>query len=258
MKLRNLLVGGLLVASLSMGSVVHASSMKISIGMRENNVPGPTFANGGGSGGGIEWVNRDGQTLNVDGTWQLFTFTPATDPLLGFAGSTANSALEPGHEWAVFEHIRLLNDQGITKPIRLWIDDVTSTSSSGTVVESFESNSVGSQAMFRQPGFSGSTSGNLLNNGLGMTTVVSNSAANSGSQSLQADFQFKDGTPTNWLRLTTSNTATLGNPLFRIVEPGAVAPTLSFYARGVTVPEPASLALVGLAGIGLVCLRTRK
>jgi hypothetical protein len=275
MKLRNL-IGGLLVASLTMGSVVDAASMKISIGIRENNGlnnsgAGPAFSNGGGSGGGIEFVNRDGQTLNLDGTWQLFTFTPATDPLLAFAGTTANSALEPGHEWTVLEHIRLLNDQGITKPIRLWIDDVTNTDSSGSVVESFESNSIGSQVMFRQPGFSGSTSAFLVGAGAGMVTVVSNSAANSGSQSLQADFQFANDTPTNWLRLTTANTPTLGNPLFRIVEPGAAAlvepgaaalgaspPTLSFYVRAVTIPEPASLALVGLAGIGLACLRTRK
>jgi hypothetical protein len=68
--------------------------------------------------------------------------------------------------------------------------------------------------------------------------------ANSGSQSLQSDFQFIDDTPTRWIRLTTSGTPNQPNPRVRIVEPGGPAPTISFYAKAIVIPEPASLVLV--------------
>lgn len=245
-----------LVANLClMTAAAHADSVKMSIGIRENNVAGPIFSDGGGSGGGIEWVNRDGQTLTADGTWQLFTFTPATDPLLAFAGSTADSLLEPGHEYAVLEHIRILNDTGLTQPIRIWIDDVTNTLASGAVVQDFEAAALGTEVMFQEPGFSGSTGSNLLP---GSTSLVSDSMANSGSQSLQLDFQFVDATPTRWVRLTTFGTPNQPNPLVRIVEPGAPAPTISFYAKAIVIPEPASGLLIGLAGAALICTRRRR
>ena len=102
--------------------------MKISLGIREtNNVPPPAIFSNAGTVNGIEWVNLDGQTLVADGTWQLFTFTPATDALTAFAGATANGVLTPGIEVATLEHIRILNSDGITAPIRLWVDDVTNT-----------------------------------------------------------------------------------------------------------------------------------
>lgn len=256
MKTRSKLVYGLTVAILSLtGVAVNAASLKVSIGIRENNTAGPIFGDNGGSGGGIEWVNRDGQTLTADGTWQLFTFTPATDPLLAFAGATANSLLEAGHEWAVLEQIRLLNNEGITQPIRLWIDDVTNTVASGPVVQDFEAAALGTEVMFREPGFSGSTMSNLLP---GSTALVSNTMANSGSQSLQADFQFVDATPDRWIRWSTFDTTNQPNPRVRIVEPGAPAPTISFYAKAVVVPEPASLALLGMSAVTLITRRSRR
>jgi hypothetical protein len=223
---------------------LRAASLKLSIAIRENNTAGPIFGDNGGSGGGIEWVNRDGQTLTADGTWQLFTFTPAADTLLAFAGTTADSMLEPGHEFAVLEHMRILNDTGITSPVRMWIDDVTNTVASGPVVQDFEAATLGTEVMFQEPGFSGSTSANLLP---GSTTLVSNSMANSGSQSLQADFQFVDNTPTRWIRLTSFGTPNQPNPRVRIIEPGAPAPTISFYAKAVVIPEPTSMVLILMA-----------
>ncbi|HOA71870.1 MAG TPA: hypothetical protein PL151_02275 [Phycisphaerae bacterium] len=232
--------------------VVEGTSLQLSIGIRENNVPGPVFGNGGSSGGGIEWVNRDGQTLIADGTWQLFTFTPATDPLTAFAGTTANGQLEAGHEWAVLEHIRILNHVGITDPIRLWIDDVTNTVASGPIVQDFEAAALGTEVMFQEPGFSGSTTANVLP---GSTTAVSDSTAYSGSKSLQFDLQFVDDSAARWVRVTTFDTANQPNPLVRILEPGAPAPTISFYAKAMVIPEPSSLLLA--CGLSLVAVRCR-
>src|SRR5690606_29366628 len=83
---------------LALGLASTASAqLAISIGIRETAAGGGSFTSigaDGGSLGGIEWVNRDAQTLVLDGTWQQFTFNIATDPLTGFAGTTANSVLD--------------------------------------------------------------------------------------------------------------------------------------------------------------------
>src|SRR5690606_34930947 len=92
-----------LALSLAAAGTVHAASVALSLGIRETGGSGPIFSNAG-SANGIEWVNRDGQSLELDGTWQQFTFTPATDTLLAFAGATANSILDD--DWAALEHIR--------------------------------------------------------------------------------------------------------------------------------------------------------
>jgi hypothetical protein len=108
--------------------------------------------------------------------------------------------------------------------------------------------------MFQEPGFSGSTSANLLP---GSTTLVSNSMANSGSQSLQADFQFVDNTPTRWIRLTSFGTPNQPNPRVRIIEPGAPAPTISFYAKAVVIPEPTSMVFILMAAAAMTGFRRR-
>lgn len=243
----------IILSALSISSL-SAQSVAISIGIRETGGSGPAFANGG-TANGIEWVNRDGQSLLLNDTWQLFTFTPATDPLLAFAGTTANSVLEPGLEWAVLEHIRILNSDGITAPIRVWIDDVANTTSTGTVSEGFELFGLGTEVIFQEPSFSGSTSANLVP---GSTALVSGSAAFAGTQSDELNFQFVDGTPTRWVRLTTFNAMNqLPNPAVRVREPGAPNPTISFYAKAVVIPEPSSMAL-GLMGFGLLAWLKRR
>lgn len=231
---------------------LHAASIAISIGIRETQAGGgtsggPIFSNGG-SAGGIEFVNRDGQMLVADGTWQLFTFTPATDTLTAFAGTTANSVLDG--EWGVLEMIRALNVDGITQPIRIWVDNLTNTTSAGATVEGFESFAVGQEVIFQEPRFSGSTAGLLA-----MTpnlSAVTNTMAYDGSNSYQMDYQYINSAATNWVRLTTFNTPNLPNPAIRINET-AFVPTISFYAKAVIVPEPSAvvLGLFALAGLWL-------
>jgi hypothetical protein len=232
-------------------SAAQAASVAISIGIRETGNVQPKFANGGST-GGIEWVNRDGQNLNLDGTWQLFTFTPNADALLAFAGASANSVLDT--DWGVLEHIRILNNQGVTQPIRLWIDNVTNTDVAGSAIEGFENFAIGDEVMFQEPSFSGSTSANLV---VGSTSDVTDSMAFAGSQSYQVDAQFVDGTPTRWIRLTTFGTPNVPNPAVHLREPGGPNPTISFYMKGVAIPEPATLALAGLALVGMVAARRR-
>jgi len=247
-------------AAVALSTVVaiplQAASIAISIGIRETQAGGgssggPIFANGGSS-GGIEFVNRDGQMLVADGTWQQFTFTPATDTLTAFAGATANSLLDG--EWGTLEMIRALNVDGITQPIRLWVDNVTNTTSAGATVEGFESFAAGTEVMFQEPRFSGSTASQLALTP--NTSAVTSTMAYAGANSYQMDYQYL-GATTNWVRLTTFNTTNVPNPAIRLAEPGAPAPTISFYAKAVVVPEPSAAALALLAAVGL-CLGKRR
>jgi hypothetical protein len=242
----SLTVGLLLVSS------AHAQSLDISIAVRETGGSGPAFSDAG-SAGGIEWVNRDGQSLALDGSWQLFSFTPSTDTLLAFAGTTADSILDT--EWGSLEHIRILNSGGITTPIQLWIDDVANTDSGGTTSEGFESFGIGSEVLFQEPSFSGSTAGNVLP---GSTSAVTDSVAFSGNNSYELDFQFVDDTATRWVRLTTFGPISLQNAAMHLDETSG-APTISFYMRGVAVPEPSTVALAVVGGlalaVGLIRLR---
>jgi hypothetical protein len=225
--------------------------MSVSIGIRETATStGPAFSNAGAT-GGIEWVKKDGQSLTADGTWQLFTFTPSTDTLAAFAGASANGTLDT--DWAALEHIRILNNDGITNPIRLWIDDVTNTDSAGSTVQGFETFATGVEAIFQEPNFSGSTSANLV---LGGTSLVSNSMAYAGAQSDEVKFQFVDNGPTRWVRLTTFNTPNLPNPAMHVRE-SAFNPTISFYAKAVVIPEPSAAALAAVALIGLALVSRR-
>lgn len=241
----------LLLGSLMLSTLAEAASFGISIGVRENGTAAPIFGNGGAS-GSIEWINRDGQTLTADGTWQLFTFTPSTDTLTGFAGLDANGILEADR--GTIEHIRILNSDGTTDPFKIWIDDVTNTVAAGPVVENFDSAALGDEVMFQEPDFSGSTAGNIVAGG---TSAVTDAMSFSGSQSLEVAAQFIDSTPTRWIRLTTFNSDIVPNPAVTFVEQGVPAPTISFWAKAVVIPEPTSLLLFSLAGCALVTTRRR-
>ncbi len=214
--------------ALGLTAVVQAqTTLQISIGIRETDASGGVFSAigaNGGTVGGIEFVNRDAQTLTLDGTWQQFTFNLTTDPLVGFAGLTANGVLEG--TFGVLEHVRVLNSTGITTPITLWIDDVTNTTTmTGPVVfGDFQNFASAAEVMFQEPGFSGSTSANIL---LGGTSGVDNRVA-SRTSACRCAFQFVDGLTTRWVRLTTFNATNQPNPSIRFDNQAVV----TFWMRG--------------------------
>jgi hypothetical protein len=237
-----------LLLSLVAALPAQAASLLMSIGIRETGNPNNLLVGqNGGATGGIEFVNRDGQTLVADGTWQRFVFTPLTDTLTAFAGATANGVLDD--DWGVLEHVRIANVTDGATRFRLWIDDIDNTiQSSGPInFANFESAAVGTEEVFQEPRFSGSTTANLQT--LPNASLVTNTMAHSGSQSNQVDFEFvtDNPAPANWVRLTTFNTPSLPNPLVRLRESVAGAPpvatTISFWAKAIVIPEPSSLWL---------------
>jgi hypothetical protein len=256
-------VAAALILSLIAAMPADAASLLVSIGIRETGNPNNQLVGtNGGSANGIEFVNRDGLTLTADGTWQRFVFTPLTDPLTAFAGTTANGMLD--NDWGVLEHIRLANVVDGATRFRVWIDDIENTiQSSGPInFANFESSALGTEVVFQEPRFSGSTSALLQN--LPNTALVTNAMAHNGTQSNQVDFEFlTDGpAPANWLRLTTSNTPNLPNPLVRLRETvvggPTVATTISFWAKAIIIPEPSSLLIATLGLLSLSIAGRRR
>ena len=247
--MKSILLAALLV-NVFLAQVAPAASLKLSIGIRETGGAGPAFSNGGAT-GGIEWVHLDGQTLVADGTWQKFTFTPTVDTLTLFAGASANGTLDT--DWVTLEHIRILNFQGITSPIVLRLDDFANTSSSGSVVQGFEGSTIGTEVIFQEPGFSGSTAAFVT---AGSSSFVTDTIAFAGTKSDEIKFQFVNATPTNWVRLTSSGTSSIPSPAMLARQAG-FAPTISFYAMASVVPEPGAALLGGAAGL-LLGFRRRK
>lgn len=83
-------------------------------------------------------------------------------------------------------------------------------------IEDFESAALESGTMFRQPRFSGSTSG-LLETKFNLGRVIrmqtpASALSGAGNQGFEAQFEFNWSRPSKWCRLTTFNTVGRPNP----------------------------------------------
>ncbi len=215
------------LSPLFLASSAEAQTFGVSIGVRESGTTAPIGQNGGAT-GGIEWINLDGLSLTADGTWQQFTFNFGSDPVTAFAGATANGMLD-GTRGAL-ENIRIRNFAGTTNTIRMYIDDMVNTvAGTPTLVSGFEATdpipaTIGTEHMFQEPSFSGSTN-TLLQPG--SSALVSDVQAHSGTQSNEVIWAWNTTDPTSWLRLTTNNTINQGNPAIDF----SAGNTLSFWLR---------------------------
>lgn len=224
--------------------LLPAQSVQISVGLRETGFAGSTVgtigANGGAT-GGIEFADRDVQTLTLDGSWQQFSFDLSTATITGFAGSSANSILEG--TFGVLEHIRIQNPTGNECPLELWIDDVQNTitpvagAPTTTTIADFEGFAAGTEVLFQEPGLSGSTA--ALIGGLDVSGVDDTVGFNS-ANSYRVAFSFLPDTvppiAPSWCRLTSFGVTNTPNPVVRFDQSSVI----SFRMRGVTT-DPASV-----------------
>jgi hypothetical protein len=215
-----------------------AQSIAVSIGVRETGSMA-ALGQDGGTDGGIEWVDRDANVISLDGSWQQVSFNLSNAQLLAFAGITANSMWDGTR--GVLDHLRLRNTDGLTGPLRLYIDDLTLTGpGQPNFTDGWEGPALGAEHIFRDPGFSGSTMANLLGTG---SSAVSAAMARTGAQSYEMNLQFVDNDPTRWARVQTWDTITGGNPT---VDFGG---TVSFWIKGEVVPAPGTGAMLMIAGV---------
>ncbi len=141
--------------------------------------------------------------------WTQLTYTIGSEPVRGFTGNgILDSAAAP---WYVLEHVTIAIDPADPKagPYTVYLDDL---SNAGTIFESWDAAANGSQLVFRQPTFSGSTGGNLTSSpNLAATSDVD---SYSPSKADRLEFQFVDNAPGRWIRLTTNGTdAHIGAPV---------------------------------------------
>jgi len=233
-------------------------TLNISLGIRETGSVAP-IGDPGGTGGGIEWVNRDGQQLVLDGTWQQFTWDLDADVLTAFAGATADGLLTGTA--GTIEHLRInRGDNGFGGTYNVWFDDLEVTTDANpvippppvvSVIQDWEGLVDGAEATFQEPGFSGSTAGNIFASP--NFSGVDSSMARSGLASYNAQWKFSNLSTSSWLRYTTFSDAIGldgGDPTIPFDQNAVV----SIWIKG--VPEPGSLALLGLSSIAL--LRRRR
>jgi hypothetical protein len=225
------------LSPLFVAAASEAQTFQVSIAVRETQwVPPVVVGGNGGTTNGIEWINLDGLTLTADGSWQQFTFNFGTDPVTAFAGATANGVLDG--TTGTIEHIRLRNIGGVTDVVSLQIDDIVNTVSGTPItVSGFETTdanpaTLGTEHIFQEPRFSGSTQAFLAN--LPNATLVTDQQFHTGAQSNQADFAFNTSNPASWLRLTTFNTPNQPNPAIDY----SAGNSLSFWLR-MTIAPPA-------------------
>ncbi len=124
------------------------------------------------------------------------------------------------------------------------VDDVFIDEVAGAaLITGFEGFSSGTQAMFRQPSFSSSSSAHLAASP--DTARVVTSAAFEGTGACQVDWAFVDTDPKRWLRLTTSGAANVPNPTvdldrpitfwYRLTTPGSLRVCLGIRETGTDV-----------------------
>ncbi|MBX3433567.1 MAG: PEP-CTERM sorting domain-containing protein [Pirellulales bacterium] len=226
----------------------QAASLTFSIGVREASSTTTIGANGGAT-AGIEFIDLDLHPVPLDGNWHQVAIDLPTATVTAFAGATADGILSSSNGYGVLEMIRIRNTAGITAPIQIFLDDLVHTEPNGNATHlGWEGLPLATEHIFQEPNFSGSTAGNLLAGG---TSLVTDSMAHTGSQSYEVKMQFVDATTTRWVRLTTFNTGSGGNPTIRLDA------EISFWVKGTPIPEPASLTLAGIVACGLAVVRRR-
>jgi len=265
--MRNIVVAGLLLAMAMPAMAVP--TLDVWLGVREVNSPqspgtfGDTYTAGGTAGPNSIEAFGPVQPLVLDGTWQMFTFDVSPAQIFPTGSVTGDGIVDSDN--SVLEHLGL-GSQGFSGPITLWVDHIENTfdptgfpPAQTVQVSTFDDDvtnpgnpyAAGTEVMFQEPSFSGSTSGNLV---AGSVAGIDDTDGYDDTYSIKADFQFVDGDPSRWVRWTTyggSGFQPERNPV--IAEAGYTAydsSTVTLWMKG--VPEPASLSLLALGGLALL------
>lgn len=198
------------------------------------------------SAGYNEFVDVAGNNYSDDNTgWtpgnDVELKTTQTDSSIQWSPSVSNPDALPG-QWGTLESINfVIDDLRDTGPYDLYID---SLQNGATVFQTFETAPAGTTDYgFRVPGFSSTTSGNLL--ATPNVGTVANGAADTGSKSFHVQFQWSGTNSTRWLRLTTSGA---GNPQVDLNDPISIRFLLLPVGTSLPTAPPAPLLSVSQSG----------
>ncbi len=218
------------------------SGILLSLGIRQTNPSGAVGEDGGiGPTTEIEWIidpanacstaPPQGFLIEPEPAWQTVTFDPTN--ALAICNFNAGNSSFDGHTKGVLEHLAVSADPNSLDvgPYTLYVDNIVSAGV--TLADGFEAPLVaGDQAIFRQPSFSGSSGPHII--APPNASVVDDTQADTGSQSVRIEWRFIDEGANRWIRVTTNTTANFPNPIVDLTQPitmrvlllppGAVAP----------------------------------
>jgi len=205
--------------------------IRISVSIRQATnstmLTGPIGANGGiltlplkflgatNTIGGSGNAPSGGKVFYPSNEWQTVSFlrgpNPASpvDPTFAWANSDGTSQLK--YDFGVLESVGLaIDDLTDTGPFDIYIDDFKN---GDVLIQNFEAAANGANTvLFNQPSASGSTDPFLLSQPPGTyspdISKVSNATADTGTNSLHVNWQFKDTAPPNWVRLIAQGSDT--------------------------------------------------
>ena len=201
--------------------------MLVSLGVRETGDLGP-IGSPGTTSGGLEWIGASGVAsgapigiqLSPSNAWQTVTFDPAGN-VTGFFGGdgildTATGTLD--HLAVSVDNVSPNRSAG---SYRMFIDNVVNVGAGAggadVVITDFEGFGLGAEVIFQEPTFSGSTDTHLLFPP--PASVNSDDFNNGGTRSQLLTWFFRDTTEGGWVRLVSSGTANIPNPIIDLTNP---------------------------------------
>ncbi len=195
----------------------------LSIGIRETGDAGPLGSPGSGT-GSLEWIGTasavdgapQGQPVSPQAGWQTITFDPSI--ATGFTGDGIIDGTR-----GVLEHLAIsvnaASPNRSTGAYEIFIDNVINVGAgaggSDFVIADFEGAPLEGEALFQEPGNSGSTSANaVFPPDFSETVAVGNPG-----QSQSLGWFWIDTTAQRWLRVTTGAVATTPSPIIDLTRP---------------------------------------
>ncbi len=205
-------------------------SLYLTLGIKENAAlnPGPQTigADGTSGGSGWQWIGSTtrigdapvGKPISPSRDWQTITFDPATDPISATSLGTTGTTTGLDGTYGIIDHLGITTGGTDTGPYVLYIDNVEND---GVTFGTFENppyvagtNTV----MFRQPSYSGTTSGNIWASP--NYTRIDAAYGDGSLQSNKVTFAFVDNAASRWVRLVTYNApGGLPNPIINLTKP---------------------------------------
>ena len=213
----------------SSGPVVgsgHNAPVRISLGVRETGITAP-IGSDGGTAGPIEWLIPDspldpsdgaavgivpyGQLVVPSPLWQTVTFDTANAKTANLLNG--DGIIQP--RFVVLECLGITEVGADTGPYRLYMDNITSA---GQTFATFGPPlSAGQQSVFRRPSYSGTSSGHMT--APPDVAEVDAAVGDGAAGALRVEWRYRDEGWQRFIRLTTSGTADLPNPIIDLSVP---------------------------------------